>query len=377
LRIDHEERQEVSKDLEESLSQHVIRQLGVCDVLLISDYAKGVCTPGLLGKVLSAAKRQHVPVLVDPAPRANYGRYRAAELLLPNRREAEQALGTSIRTPQDAWIAGWKLCVRYDLPAMLVKLDRDGMVLVQPAGGSQWLSTVPRRVQDVTGGGDMVLAVAGLCRAAEVPWEQAAALANVAAGLEVERLGVTPVTRAEIILELWHQERHERGKYVTQDEMTELAKCYRRTNQRVVFTNGCFDLLHAGHVLCLQEAACRGDVLVVAVNNDRSVRRLKGEGRPIIPEADRLALVAALECVTHVLLFDEETPHELLWRIRPDVLVKGGTYSQEQVVGREVVEEYGGQVCITKKRADLSTTGLLKTLRNMPVRPMANGLGIG
>jgi D-beta-D-heptose 7-phosphate kinase/D-beta-D-heptose 1-phosphate adenosyltransferase len=155
-------------------------------------------------------------------------------------------------------------------------------------------------------------------------------------------------------------------KLVTAERMEALAEAYRRRGLRVVFTNGCFDLLHAGHLACLQEAAALGEVLVVALNSDASVGRLKGPGRPVVPAGQRAALVAALGCVDHVLLFDDVTPHELLRRIRPDVLAKGGTYGPEGVVGREVVETYGGRVCLTGKVDGLSTTRLLNSLRAAP-----------
>jgi D-beta-D-heptose 7-phosphate kinase/D-beta-D-heptose 1-phosphate adenosyltransferase len=202
------------------------------------------------------------------------------------------------------------------------------------------------------------------------------ALANVAAGLEVERVGVAPVTWKEIAeaAESGEQRAKSRGlvrcwpgptrKLVTLDEMVTLAAGYRRAGKSVVFTNGCFDLLHVGHVSYLEEAAALGDVLVVAVNSDASVRRLgKGPERPIVPERDRAAMLAGLECVDHVLIFEEDTPCRLLESIRPDVLVKGGTYTVEQVVGHETVERYGGRVCVTGVRPGVSTSGLVAEIR--------------
>jgi D-beta-D-heptose 7-phosphate kinase/D-beta-D-heptose 1-phosphate adenosyltransferase len=220
-------------------------------------------------------------------------------------------------------------------------------------------------VYDVTGAGDMVLAMLGLCLASDVDLTTAVPLANAAAGLEVERLGVVPVTRSEICAELERSRGTVADKLVTADQMAQLAEQHRRQGKSIVFTNGCFDLLHVGHVNYLLDASQEGDVLVVAVNSDVSVRRLKGASRPIISQHNRAALLAALACVDHVLVFDEETPHELLRQIRPDVLVKGGTYRVDEVVGREIVESYGGRVSVMGKVEGLSTTGILKSVHHM------------
>lgn len=200
-------------------------------------------------------------------------------------------------------------------------------------------------------------------------------MANVAAGLEIERVGVAPVTREEIAEAVrWAPKTARaagygrgagaRSKLASLDEMARLAAAYRRDGKSVVFTNGCFDLLHVGHVTYLEEAADLGDILVVAVNSNASIRRLgKGPERPIALEADRAAMLAALGCVDHVLIFDDDTPHRLLDAIRPDVLVKGGTYTVDQVVGHEIVEAYGGHVCVTGMQPGVSTTKLVAEIR--------------
>jgi D-beta-D-heptose 7-phosphate kinase / D-beta-D-heptose 1-phosphate adenosyltransferase len=225
--------------------------------------------------------------------------------------------------------------------------------------------------------------------AGRIGLREAVELANVAAGLEVERVGVVPVTRREIaegagigvgpgrrtrpsvVVGLpgtpTPVRRPGSAKVVTLDEMAALAAAYRGEGKTVVFTNGCFDLLHVGHVTYLEQAATLGDVLVVAVNSDESVRRLgKGSERPIVSEADRTAMLAALACVDHILIFEEATPHRLLEAIRPDVLVKGGTYAVEQVVGHEIVERFGGRVCVTGMRPGVSTTKLVAEIRRSP-----------
>jgi D-beta-D-heptose 7-phosphate kinase / D-beta-D-heptose 1-phosphate adenosyltransferase len=369
LRVDRECRRPLGRELEARLAEHLLPRLGRYDAILVSDYAKGVCTTGLLARLLPAAAAAGVPVLVDPGRLCGYRRYRGAALLAPNRLEAELATGRTIRAPEDALDVARRLRDRWAAEAVLVKLDRDGLALVAAGGPGRLFPAAPRRVRDVTGAGDLVLAVMGLCRAAGLPWATAAGLANVAAGLEVERHGVAPVRRAEVRAAL--AGRGGTGKLVTRPQMAALAEAHRRAGRTLVLTNGCFDLLHAGHVAALQEAAALGDVLVVAVNSDAGVRRLKGPGRPVVAQADRVALLAALACVDHVLLFDDDTPHALLGELRPDVLVKGGTYRPEEVAGREVVEAYGGRVCVTGRRHGLSTTALLAALR----RPAPDGAG--
>ena len=370
---------------------------GHVDAVLISDYAKGVCTPELLARVIRTALDHEVPVLLDPARIADYERYRRATLVKPNRRETELVTGRAIHSPADALEAGRELVRKYGFQSVVVTLDGDGMVFVTADGLAEHVPTRARQVSDITGAGDMTLAILGLCAAGKgkrrrveeskseqvqelgdgvCGWlREAVELANVAAGLEVERVGVAPVTREELAdavrlaRKAGRPGRGNRGvearaKVRTLDQMARLAAGHRREGKTVVFTNGCFDLLHVGHVNYLEQAADLGDVLVVAINSDASVRRLgKGPDRPIVPEADRAAMLAALRCVDHILIFEDDTPHRLLEAIRPDVLVKGGTYTVEQVVGREVVERYGGRVCVTGVHPGVSTTRLVAGIR--------------
>jgi D-beta-D-heptose 7-phosphate kinase/D-beta-D-heptose 1-phosphate adenosyltransferase len=366
LRVDRETRAPLRRADEEHLAALLSLRIPDQQALLISDYAKGVCSPPLLARAMKVAARHGLPVLIDPARIPDYGRYRGASVLLPNRREAEFASGVAIDGPEDALTAGQVLCERYGVEAALVKLDGDGMALALAAGSGRHFPTQRRPVRDVTGAGDMVLAMVGLCRAAGLPWEETVPLANVAAGLEVEKQGVVPVSRAEIVAALVRGQRWDGDKRVTAPQLAALAEVYRQGGRTLVFTNGCFDLLHAGHVAFLQEAARLGDVLAVAVNTDAGVRRLKGPGRPVIGQDDRAALLGALACVDHVVLFDADTPHLLLRQVRPNVLVKGGTYAPEEVVGREVVAAYGGRVCVTGKRDGVSTTQVLAALRPGP-----------
>ncbi|MEZ6073437.1 MAG: D-glycero-beta-D-manno-heptose 1-phosphate adenylyltransferase [Pirellulales bacterium] len=312
-------------------------------------------------------------MIVDPIRGGNYEQYRGATTMTPNRLETELATGRRITTPEDAAHCGRELCRRLGLQHAIITLDRDGMTVVEPDGRWELFPTRARAVYDITGAGDMVLATIGVCYAAGTSVPDAVRLANVAAGLEVEKVGVAVVSLDEMRCELLADGHGDGVKVVTLDQMELLARSHRQQGRKIVFTNGCFDLLHVGHVSYLQEAARLGDVLVVAANSDASVRRLKGPTRPVIGESDRARMLAALACVDHVLVFDEDTPHEMLHRIRPDVLVKGGTYALDEVVGHEVVTAYGGEVCVTSVIGGVSTTKILDSVarRNEPSRRSA------
>ncbi|HVA48511.1 MAG TPA: D-glycero-beta-D-manno-heptose 1-phosphate adenylyltransferase [Pirellulales bacterium] len=377
LRVDSETRDPISPELERQLRESVIERLGEFDIVLVSDYAKGVCTPTLLCGVIDAARRTGVPLLVDPIRGHDYSRYRGATAMTPNRLEAEMATGIRIETAADAFRAATKLRDDLQLDLGIVTLDRDGMALVDRGGTARMFPTRPRAVYDITGAGDMALAMIGVALAAKLPPPQALQLANVAAGLEVEKVGVAVVPRAEIRQRLIEQGRSAEhaapvaapqslpptDKFVGLDELERLVDKHRAAGRRIVFTNGCFDLLHVGHVSYLSEARMLGDVLVVAVNSDASVRRLKGASRPVIGQRDRATMLAALAAVDHVVVFDEAAPHALLHRLRPDVLVKGGTYTLDEVVGHEVVTGYGGTVCVVGLVDGVSTTRIVASLQ--------------
>jgi D-beta-D-heptose 7-phosphate kinase/D-beta-D-heptose 1-phosphate adenosyltransferase len=283
-------------------------------------------------------------------------------LVKPNRVEAETATGRRIAHPADAISAGTDLCRKMDAAMALVTLDRDGMMLVDRSGKGEFFPTHARAVYDITGAGDMVIAMMALAMAGGADAADAVRLANVAAGLEVDRAGVAVIYRDEIRSEILLNRDSPAKKIVALDHAAALAAEHRRRGHKVVFTNGCFDLLHVGHVAYLAEAAKLGGALFVGVNSDESVRKLKGPGRPVIAETDRAAMLAALACVDQVVVFSDDTPHALLHAIRPDVLVKGGTYSPQEIVGHEVVEAYGGTVCVTGVVDGISTTNILASL---------------
>lgn len=364
LRVDRETRQPISSAIVKQLLAAILPKLGEYDAILISDYAKGVCTSELLRPLIDAARSQRIPVVVDPAAGGDYRLYRGVTGVTPNRSETFKATGREIRTIDDACRAGQQLVEQFDLDMAFVTIDRDGIALSQRDRDAVHLPTRPREVCDITGAGDMVLAMIGVGMAAGVDPVDLCRLANVAGGLEVEQVGVVPITRKQVIADILHGARDVENKVCALDDLVRHVSARRKAGQRIVLTNGCFDLLHVGHVSYLQEAAREGDCLIVAINSDDSVRRLgKGADRPIFDQEYRSRMLAGLESVDYVVAFAEDTPHALLEAVRPDVLVKGGTYSIEEIVGREVVLAYGGVVKPMGMTPGVSTTEIVKRLR--------------
>lgn len=362
IRVDYEVRAPVSGRLETELLQAIDRQLRKTDIVLISDYDKGVCTPALLAATIAAARARGVRVLADPIRGKDYRKYRGCSAMTPNRLEAGLATGRTIDHTAQALQAGAELQENLDLEAAIITLDREGMAMVHRDGRRQVFATRPRQVYDITGAGDMVLSVLGMALAAGADYDAAIRLANIAGGLEVEKIGVATVTRDEILRDLLRQAPVGNQKVLTRETLCRELDSRRRLGQRVAFTNGCFDVIHAGHVQYLQEARAQADLLVVGVNSDVSVRALKGKGRPVHDSEARTTVLAALQAVDYVTIFGEATPLELIRALRPDVLVKGADYRKDEVVGADVVEASGGRVYLAPVREGFSTTRVLERL---------------
>lgn len=360
LRVDHEVRDSIDICSEKAMLDDIESIADDVDVVLISDYGKGVCTPVLIQRLITLAAHLRIPVVVDPARCVSWRRYKGATVLTPNRFEASEVWGESVMSVADGIRAAVELRQQAGVEGLLLKLDGDGAVFCDGTLLPLHLKTRQRAVFDTTGAGDMVLAAFGIGLACGLKSADAGNLAMAAAGLEVERLGVAPVSIKELASELNRTRANPSDKRITVEDLVTLAADYRAQGATMVFTNGCFDIFHAGHAAYLEEAAQIGDVLIVAINSDQSVNQLKGDPRPIMDQESRAAVVASMSCVTHVVIFDERTPEDLLRRIRPDVLVKGGDYPIEDVVGAEFVNERGGRVCVTKRIEGVSTTGIVE-----------------
>ncbi len=369
LRVDYEVTGALEPTLEHELCRWIEHNVRKADIILISDYAKGVCTPNVVAAAIAAAQTHGLRVLVDPMRGGDYARYRGCSALTPNRLEASLSTDLELDRPEQIIDAGIRLLQQYELEAAVITLDKDGMALIHRDGRRKILPTRPRQVYDITGAGDMVLSVLGMALAAGADYESAIALANVAGGLEVEKVGVATVTRDEILRDLLHSGGGTRATATGADKVLSVSELCRelderrRHGQRVAFTNGCFDLLHAGHVEYLQAARAQADVLIVAVNSDESVRQLKGPGRPVNTLDARLRVLTSLQAVDYVTVFSEATPLELIKALRPDVLVKGADYRKEDVVGGDFVESYGGKVYLAPLREGYSTTSILEKLK--------------
>ncbi|GIW81143.1 MAG: bifunctional protein HldE [Gemmatales bacterium] len=362
LRVDYEQRATLPVHIEDRLRSVILQQLRKSDIVLISDYDKGVCTPSLMTTIIAGAKACGLRVLADPYLGRDYRKYHGCSAVTPNRLEAGLALGRNLQSIGELIQGAEQLREQLDLEAAIVTMDKDGIAFAHRDGRRLHIPTRPRQVYDITGAGDMVLSVLGMALAAGADYEAAIRLANVAGGLEVEKIGVAVVTRDEILRDLLGQHPAGANKIFERPALVRELEHRRRLGQRIAFTNGCFDLLHAGHVEYLQEARRQADVLVVAINADTTVRSLKGFGRPVNPVQQRAQVLAALEAVDYVIVFDEPTPMELIKALRPDVLVKGADYRKHEVVGADFVESYGGQVYLAPLREGVSTSEILRRL---------------
>ena len=362
VRVDYETREPAQGALEQKLIASAESQIADVDIILISDYDKGVCTPAFLAAVIAAGRRRGIRVVADPIRGRDYSRYRGCSAMTPNRLEAGLALGRNLNTIPDALRAANDLRVQLDMEAGIVTLDKDGMAMAHRDGREMVFPTRPRQVYDITGAGDMVMSVLAMSLAAGADYDAAIRLANIAGGLEVEKIGVATLTRAELLADLTRTGSSSSRKSCSREVLLAELREKRAQGNRIAFTNGCFDILHKGHVEYLEEARSQADVLVVGLNSDASVRQLKGPTRPHNDEGARAAVLAGLQAVDFVTIFDEATPSALIKAVRPDVLIKGADYQKSEVVGAAFVESYGGRVYLAPVRSGYSTSNILRKL---------------
>ena len=330
------------------------------DAIVLSDYAKGFLTPTVVRRLIDLGAALGVPVLVDPKI-DDLGVFRGATVVTPNLQEFTRAAGGAVSDPDTPAFADLVRAQRdaAGLGALLVTLGERGLLVSPRDGEAVAIQSTTRDVYDVTGAGDTLIAALALGLAVGADLTTAARIANTAAGLAVGQFGNATVTLELLVRDL----RRRRPGTFDADDLTQQLAIWRLQGRRVVFTNGCFDVLHAGHLALLRQAATHGDVLVVGINDDASVSRLKGPSRPFTPEAERCALVGALDCVDAVTLFSEDTPLRLIEQIQPAVLVKGADYALKDVVGRAAVEAAGGEVVLVDLVEERSTTRLIEKAR--------------
>jgi len=364
LRADWEMVAPVAAATEQQLIDSVLALLPRADIVLLSDYAKGVLTARVIRNVIDAARKRGTRVIVDPKS-ANLAIYRGATLIKPNRKEFSEATRSRADSENSIADAALDLMQLADCEAILVTQGEHGMTLVRRNGEPVHVPAHPVKVRDVSGAGDTVAAVLALSLAAAADWEAALRIASAAAAVAVSKKGAAIVTAAELRRKILpHAFLAAEEKIVAAgDDLGRHLADWRRQGLRIGFTNGCFDILHPGHVKVLTAARAACDRLVVGLNSDASVKRLKGEGRPVQDERARAEVLAALEAVDLVAIFQDDTPLGLITQIRPSLLVKGGDYTRDQVVGHEIVEAAGGEVLLVDVLPGFSTTSLVNRAR--------------
>ena len=354
IRLDREEPAVSGSD---KLTQALTKRLKNANAVVLSDYGKGALAD--IAAMIDACRGAGLPVLIDPKGN-DFEKYRGATLITPNQSEFESAAG--ICSSDDELVARAREMVsELDLMAILVTRSEKGMLLVQGSDEPLFLSTRAREVFDVTGAGDTVIAVLAGALASGESLQGAASLSNLAAGLVVRKTGAAAVTPSEIRVALHRRGQGGRG-LVAEEELQPLVEEAKERNETVVMTNGCFDILHAGHVAYLEEAKSLGDRLIVAVNDDDSVRKLKGESRPVNALEDRMAVLAGLAAVDWVVPFSEDTPTRLIQSLLPDILVKGGDYRSDEIAGAKDVLRNGGEVRVLAFREGHSSSRIIDKL---------------
>ena len=362
FRMDEESTEPLSDELNEAVLQAYKDGLEQADLVCLQDYNKGLLNPSMCRQMIQSAAQANKKVLVDPFLDGDYSKYIDAAVITPNRQEASEAV--EIKDAADAARAAQILADKLKLEAIVITLDKEGAYL-KTDKESEIVPTRPRSVYDVTGAGDMVLATLAITLAAGCDYRTAVELANITGGIEVEKFGAATVTIEEIINEIVSQNRGKSGKVRSIESLAEEFNYHRRQKAVIVFTNGCFDVVHRGHIEFLKFCKSQGDIVVVGLNSDRSVRAIKGSGRPINNQYDRAAVLAAMETVDYITVFDEPEPLDLIKKVKPDVLVKGEDWEHKGVVGREFVESYGGKVVLAPLVEGKSSTTIIEKMKSL------------
>jgi D-beta-D-heptose 7-phosphate kinase/D-beta-D-heptose 1-phosphate adenosyltransferase len=360
LRADWEFAKPVAADLEQKLINRALDALPQVGIVVLSDYAKGVLTPRVIGEIIAAARHAGKPVIVDPK-NPDLSAYRGASVITPNRKELTEATRKHVSTDAEIVEAAREAARIAQCDAILVKRSEQGASIVSSQGMAIHVRALAGPVRDVSGPGDTVVAIFAVMLAAGADWDTALRCATAAASVVIGKLGTATASLAELRARvLPHASLVNEEKIAGDlDALDKRVRDWRHHGLRVGFTNGCFDILHPGHVKVITAARAACDRLIVAINSDASVKRLKGSDRPLQSERARAEVLAALEAVDLVVIFDEDTPLTLIERIKPSVLVKGGDYTREQVVGHEVIEAAGGEVLLVPTVQGFSTTSLI------------------
>ncbi|UCF17457.1 MAG: D-glycero-beta-D-manno-heptose 1-phosphate adenylyltransferase, partial [Phycisphaerales bacterium] len=367
IRIDEESVEPLSDQLSETILRTYKEKLAQVDIVCLQDYDKGLLGAPLCKKMIELAVRADKKVLVDPSSTSDYMKYRGATLITPNRKESSTAVGFEVTDAETAARAAGDLLAKLELQAVVITLDKQGAYL-KTQDEDKIIPTRARSVYDVTGAGDMVLATLAISLAAGCDYETAVQLANIAGGIEVEKFGTATVTVEEIADEIARQRPGPVSKVHEIDSLISELDRQRRQKRTIVFTNGCFDVLHRGHVEYLGFCRQHGEVVVVGMNSDISVKMIKGPERPINNQDDRAIVLAALEMVDYICIFDEPDPLNLIKKVKPDVLVKGEDWADKGVVGQEFVESRGGRVVLARLVEGRSSTATIEKMKSLETK---------
>jgi len=358
LRIDKEDNRPITEETENKIIKFINKALPDMEIVICSDYRKGILTEKVFNAITHRAKNSKKRVIVDPKS-SNFEMYKGATIITPNQFEVEKAVPIKIQDKIDLDRAAEYLLNLTHAGFLLITRGKDGMTLYPNKEKPVDISTQAKEVFDVTGAGDTVVSVLAMALAAGFNYPDSAWLSNMAASIVVGKVGTAIVTRSEL------NEYHQEGMLRTSqsvlklEELNKIVSLAKSLGKTVVFTNGCFDLIHGGHIEFLQKAREKGDILVVGLNSDKSVTAIKGNGRPIKTEKERANIISALKYVDYITIFDESTPEEVIREVRPDILVKGDDYAIDEVVGREIVEGYGARVELIPIVKGLSTTKIV------------------
>jgi len=362
LRLDEENSVEIPAKILKELLDRFDQALSEADVVIVSDYGKGIFRVDIAEHIIQRCRSTNVLVFVDPKG-VSWERYSGATCITPN--TAELNLIASFPADDDNILESQanKVIAKYDLKYMLVTRGPKGLSLFRNGRPAIHIATQAREVYDVSGAGDTVIASLSAAFGSGLKISEAAALANVAAGIVIGKVGTQPVLDSELKQALWGRTLVGVNKIVSKNQALDMIAEWRRNGKKVVFTNGCFDILHIGHIKLLHAAADEGDKLIVGLNSDLSVKKLKGDSRPIVPEAERAAILSCIKGVDLVVFFHEETPIELIRSFKPDIIVKGGDYTPAKVVGHDIVEQEGGKVVIVPLIDGISTTKVIESIK--------------
>jgi D-beta-D-heptose 7-phosphate kinase/D-beta-D-heptose 1-phosphate adenosyltransferase len=367
IRMDRESTEPPSDELSDSILSAYKDKLAQVDMICLQDHSKELLSGSLCRQMIMLAKQANKKILIDPCLTSDYSKYAGATAITPNRTESSAVVGFEITDTETAAKAADYILQKIQLEAVVITLDKEGAYL-KTENKSLMVPTRPRTVYDVTGAGDMVLAMLAVALAGGCDCESAVQLSNIAGGIEVEKFGTATVSIEEIIEEINELNRSTSSKICNVDSLLCKLAEHRREEKTIVFTNGCFDVLHRGHVEYLQFCRRQGDIVVVGLNSDGSVKAIKGPERPINNQHDRAGVLAALETVDYITIFNEPDPMNLIKKVRPDVLVKGEDWAVKGVVGREFVESYGGKVTLAPLVNGKSSTATIKEMKSLEAK---------